>query len=170
LGIFCPLFLYFTLSFFNFFGTFSPCKSQGAWLVKDESPFCLFRLFVLLKVEKAAKRCFVNLLMEHSLSLLSLRFLVATMHRCWDVTELTQITFQELEPVPYEPGTDRRITENGQLYWLALTCCKFWDPALDRLWENTYDFIYLLKMSPFPHLGDLRRVIRALFIFCMTSI
>jgi hypothetical protein len=85
---------------------------------------------------------------ERSLSLLSPRFLVAAMHRCWDVAELTQIIFQELEPVPYEPGTDSRITKNGQLYRLALTCRKFCDPALDRLWENTYDFIYLLKCLP----------------------
>ncbi|KAJ7205540.1 hypothetical protein GGX14DRAFT_644834 [Mycena pura] len=70
------------------------------------------------------------------------------MHRCWDVAELTQLIFQKLEPVYPESGTDRCITTDGQLYRLALTCRKFCDPALDRLWETTYDFIYLLKCLP----------------------
>ncbi|KAJ7199647.1 hypothetical protein GGX14DRAFT_467748, partial [Mycena pura] len=70
------------------------------------------------------------------------------MHRCWDVAELTQIIFQQLEPVYSESGTDRSITTQGQLYWLALTCRKFCDPALDRLWESP-NFIDLLKCLPY---------------------
>ncbi|KAF7366194.1 hypothetical protein MVEN_00496500 [Mycena venus] len=76
------------------------------------------------------------------------------MHRCWDVAELTQTIFQELDSVHYEPSTGRRITKDGTLYRLALTCRKFCDPALDMLWENLYDFIYLLKCLP-PHIWEI---------------
>ncbi|KAJ7208933.1 hypothetical protein GGX14DRAFT_697938 [Mycena pura] len=69
------------------------------------------------------------------------------MHRCWDVAELTQTIFQMLEPVYPKSGTDRRITTQGQLYRLALTCRKFRDPALDGLWESP-SFIDLLKCLP----------------------
>ncbi|KAJ7279977.1 hypothetical protein C8J57DRAFT_1301261 [Mycena rebaudengoi] len=70
------------------------------------------------------------------------------MHRCWDVAELTQAIFQELEPVHREPSTGRRITKEETWYRLALTCRKFCDPALDLLWEDQYDFIDLLKCLP----------------------
>ncbi|KAJ7884709.1 hypothetical protein B0H13DRAFT_1889842 [Mycena leptocephala] len=70
-----------------------------------------------------------------------------TQRQCWDVLELTRMIFEQLESVRLAPNHPP-VSKEASLYWLALTCRKFADPAVTLLWERQYGIMPLLKCLP----------------------
>ncbi|KAK7008398.1 hypothetical protein R3P38DRAFT_3590366 [Favolaschia claudopus] len=72
------------------------------------------------------------------------------MHQCWDIAELVQLIFEELDPYSfgvYQVDTLHRSNAIA-LYNLALTCRQLSDPALDILWATNEGLLMLLKCLP----------------------
>ncbi|KAK7002362.1 hypothetical protein R3P38DRAFT_3042573 [Favolaschia claudopus] len=72
------------------------------------------------------------------------------MHRCWDIAELVEYIFTQLNPHTSH-GYELQSVNRPQaiaLYHLAQTCRRLCDPALDVLWRTTQGVVLLLKCLP----------------------